>query len=659
MYQSESIHTYPRLLKLAIEWLCGLLVVITSAQIGFIFLHAVWGIYGRDTTRIAQIPLLPSIVAWIDSVDTRHIVAISDLWPALIMPLGWSALALFATVVLRNAFPTVRTGAQGILLEFAGSWLPITWEGLQAMRVTEDLSATRFVLLAQTGKGHLTGWHRLYSVFYGMSWRPGFYITSNISEFDRLVKTMLSESERTARASETARPVRLQEDAQSLLFRLLLSPGSFFSRRSATDVAPGATAGPRQAAGPGGPVAAAYPARITVLLNGAALILAILAGLSYLSAWSSLIALEIPAAREAAPFSWSFGDPRYIELANAFRTRAVPLLGVPGRPDLPAPSWIIVSAHLALILAVAAIVWLRNLLPALESRGAGIAVRESLRGRWRLIPWDRVRAIKLTEISEQSQILLLQGPGLPATQRLTSMLYDGSVSGGVLITSAISNFQPMLQHAIEQISHIEHGDGTPVLRQEARSPMLWMAFGGGAAREALATNARADAATRSISPSGLIPAARTMAALALPPALLLALGGLMADRPPGLGLIIGALALWAFGMLEWPLVGLISVLLDDSSGGGEEGYRAFYLYPASQIPRLLPLVAAIILQVVGAPVLPALAWLGAIIWAFWLSRSIWEALYEWRGSQAILGGLLPVVWQLLLLAGYLIAIRAQ
>jgi hypothetical protein len=56
-------------------------------------------------------------------------------------------------------------------------------------------------------------------------------------------------------------------------------------------------------------------------------------------------------------------------------------------------------------------------------------------------------------------------------------------------------------------------------------------------------------------------------------------------------------------------------------------------------------------------VLPALAWLGAIAWAFWLGRSLWESLYEWRGSQAILGGLLPVVWQLLLLAGYLIAIR--
>jgi hypothetical protein len=656
MYQSESIHKYPRLLTSVIAWLCALLVVITSAQIGFIFLRATWDLYGQDTTRIAQIPLLPGIVAWIDSGSSGHAIVLADLWPALIEPLSWSALALFATIVLRNAFPAVRTGPQGILVEFAGSWLPIPWENLQAIRVTEDASAAHFVLLAQTGKSYLTGWHRLYSVFYGLSWWPGFYITSNISEFERLIQTMLSESERTARASETARPVRLDESAPSLLFGLLLSPSTFFSRGAAADASAGA-AGQGRNPSPGGPMSAAYPARITSLISGSTLILAVFAGLRYLSAWASFIALEIPATRGVAPFSWNFNDPRYIELANAFRTHAVPLLGVSGRPDLPAPWWIMASAHLMLLLAVAALLWLRNLLPALESRSDGIAIRDSLRNRWQLIPWDRVRALKLTEISEESQILLLQSPSLPALQRLTSLLYDGSLTGGALITSAISNFQPMLQHAIGQINSFEHDGGPPVLRQDAISPLLWMAFGGTAARDALVADARSDAGTRTIRPTSLLPAARAMAAVALPPALLLTFGGLMTDRPPSLGLLVGALALWVFGILEWPLVGLISVLLDDNTGGGEEGYRAFYLYPTSQLPRILPFVMAIILQVVGAPVLPALAWIGAITLAFWLGRNLWESLYEWRGSQAILGGLLPVVWQLLLLAGYLIAIR--
>ncbi|NNJ11865.1 hypothetical protein EKD04_016150 [Chloroflexales bacterium ZM16-3] len=654
MYQTESIHKYPRLLTAIIEWLCVLLVVITSARIGFIFLRALWDIYGRNDLRIGQIPLVLGIVSWIDSGRVGHATNLGDLWPALFMPLGWSALALLATVVLRNAFPAVRTSAQGLLVEFSGTWLPIPWERLLSAKVTADLSGEHFVLLVQTERGWLTPWHRIYSMFYGMAWRPGFYITSNISEFDQLVQTILSESERTARASETARPVRLEEDKPSLLFRLMLSPGAFFSR-SATTASGASSAHPSSPSG--GPVEAIYPSRITTLIGGTVAILATLTGLRYLSFWSIFLALELPALRGLPPFIWNVSDPRYSELYNAYRTRAVPFLGIDGRPDLPAPWWILVSAHLMLLLAIIAIFWLRSILPSIESRSEGIAVRDSLRGGWRLLPWDRVRALKLTEISDQSQILLLQSPGLPASQRITSLLYDGSPQPGVLITSAINNFQPMLQDALGRITVIEAGGGPPVLRQEARSPLLWMAFGGKAAREMLVADARADASTRVLRPAGLLTAARAMAAIALPPALILALGGILSDRAPSLGLIGVALALWIFGMLEWPLVGLISVLLDDNTGGGEEGYRAFYLYPASQFPRLLPLVAAIILQVVGVPVLPVLAWLGAMAWAFWLGRSLWETLYEWRGSQAILGGLLPVFWQLLLLIGYLVTTR--
>ncbi|MBX0328318.1 hypothetical protein K2Z83_11590 [Oscillochloris sp. ZM17-4] len=656
MYQAETIHKYPRLLTTIIELLCVLLVVLTSARIGFIFLRALWDIYGRNDLMIDQVPLLPGVVGWIESGAAGHAVIFGDLWPALIVPLGWSALALFATIILRNTFPAVRASAHGLLVEFAGSWLPIPWERLLAAKVTADLSGEHFILLVQADRGSLTFWHRLYSLFYGLSWRAGFYITSNISEFDQLVQTILSESERTARASETARPVRLQEDAPSPLFRLLLSPGAFFSRGAAVDAPASAGAAARPST-PGGAEAASYPSRITTLIGVVVAILAVLAGLRYLSLWSSFIALEIPALRDVPPFIWNFGDPRYRELYNAYRTPPVPFLGVAGRPDLPAPWWILIAAHLMLLLAIAAILWLRNLLPAIESREQGIAVRDTLRGRWLLVSWDRVRALKLTEISEQSQILLLQGRGMPSSQRLTSLLYDGSLAPGVLITSAISNFQPMLQHALGHITTIEAAGGPPVLRQDARSSLLWMAFGGRAAREALVADARADAGTRVARLAGLLPSARTMAVIALPPALLIGLGGLLSDRVPSVGLIVAALALWIFGMLEWPLIGLISVLLDDNTGGGEEGYRAFYLYPTSQLPRLLPLVAAIILQIVGVPLLPALAWIGAMAWAFWLGRGLWEALYEWRGSQAILGGLLPVFWQLLLLIGYLVATR--
>jgi hypothetical protein len=98
-------------------------------------------------------------------------------------------------------------------------------------------------------------------------------------------------------------------------------------------------------------------------------------------------------------------------------------------------------------------------------------------------------------------------------------------------------------------------------------------------------------------------------------------------------------------------------VLDENTGGGEEGYRALSLYPVSQLPRLLPMLAALVLAVVGVPVLPVVAWVAAIAWAYWLTAGLMEALYEWNGSQVILGGLLPVLWQLLLLIGFLVATR--
>jgi hypothetical protein len=144
---------------------------------------------------------------------------------------------------------------------------------------------------------------------------------------------------------------------------------------------------------------------------------------------------------------------------------------------------------------------------------------------------------------------------------------------------------------------------------------------------------------------------------AFPALMLLADRLLDGDGYPSLGIILGALVIWFFGVLEWPLVAIVSLLIDDNTGGGEEGYRALYVYPSSQLPRLLPMVAALALQVVGAPALPALLWIGAIVWAFWLASGLFEQLYEWQGSQAILGGVLPVVWQLLLLLGFLLATR--
>ncbi|NTU81328.1 MAG: hypothetical protein HGA45_18450 [Chloroflexales bacterium] len=653
MRQAERYHRYPRLITSSIAWLSAIIVTVTVVNLGVVILRGMWDLLGRDDTLLREVPLLLTVVEWIESIAHPHADTLLRFLPTLLAPLAWAAVALLAALILRNAFPAVRTSNVGLLVEFAGAWLPLRWEDLRALKVTQDLAGERFVLLAETDSRQLTTWHRLYSLFYGFGGRPGFYITSNISQFEDLLKTILSQSERTARALEGVTAVRLHERAQSPLFRLLLSPSAFFSRTASDDAAGQIT--PSQLMS--GPVHAAYPARITALFAVTTAILAIALVASYLGAWGRFLALTFPALRTAWPFSWTFMDPRYIELYNAYRTQGVPFMGLPERPDLPAPWWILVAAHLMLLAAVPAILWLRGLLPSLESRDEGMAVRTGLRGSWQLIPWQRVSAFKATEISEQSQILLLQSPKLPGMGRLSSLLYDGSSTPGVLITSAIGSFQALLSHSVNSIAPLEQEGRDPVLQQEARSWLVWLAFQRRAALDALVAEARADLDTKAVALPRLVAAAGPMALVALLPALLLLADGLLADSPPGLGLVGAFLAIWVFGLLEWPLVSLVSLVLDENTGGGEEGYRAVALYPASQLPRLLPLLAALLLQVVGLPVLAILAWVAAAAWAFWLTSDLFQALYEWKGSQAILGGLLPIFWQLLILIGFLVATR--
>jgi hypothetical protein len=650
MHPTESLHSYPRKLILSFTGISSLLVVLTALNLGGTFLRALWSVFGLDRSVIDQLPVLPTLVDWISGTNLAR-TNLLDALPTLLGPLSWFAAALLISLLLRNALPTVRVSAQGLLVEFAGSWLPISWRNLQGVYVTADTAGERFMLLTQVHGRTLTGWHRLYSLLYSFSGRPGFYISSSINGFETLVQTMLSESERAARGDEQVKAITLREDASSLLFGLFLSPSSFLSRRTAAE-----TPASAPATWQGGPVRASYPARITSIIQGAIILIGACALWRYLTYWARFIALEVPAVRLNPLFSWTYTDPNYRALYDAYRTSAVPFFGVEGFPHLPQPWWLLVSAHLMLLLAFFAITWLRGILPNLESRDNGIAVTP-LFGKANVVPWERVQAFKATEISEQSQILLLQGRGLSTSQRCNSLLYDGSTTPGVLITSAISNYEPLLASTLQRLAPLETAE-RPILQQEAASPVFWPAFSRRNALQATVTATRNEAHTSTIHTPTLLQRARAMVMIAaLPALLLLAIGMLDGDSVPTFGLLLGALLLWFFGMLEWPIVALSTLLLDDKTGGGEEGYRALYVYPAAQLPRVIPLVAALILTIVGLPILPPLLWVAAIVWAFWQTSTLWEVLYEWDSTQAMLGGLIPVIWQLLLLIGFLVATR--
>ncbi|KPV54423.1 hypothetical protein SE17_03845 [Kouleothrix aurantiaca] len=72
---------------------------------------------------------------------------------------------------------------------------------------------------------------------------------------------------------------------------------------------------------------------------------------------------------------------------------------------------------------------------------------------------------------------------------------------------------------------------------------------------------------------------------------------------------------------------------------------------------LATLLYALVLVLLGVPILPVLLWLGAIVWSFLLAAAMSEELFGWRGGQLIAGALIPVVLQLLTLLVYLFISR--
>ncbi|HWQ15597.1 MAG TPA: hypothetical protein VNL77_22540 [Roseiflexaceae bacterium] len=626
---AEKVYRYPRAFTWAIELLAALAVAVVALLLGRDLLRYLWSAFGTDDALFNRIPQLRDVVLAINGGPVVRVIDPLATLPTLLPPLGLTALVLLLALLLRNSLPTLRASPRGLLVEFAGGWLPVPWESIKAIKVTE--SGERFVLLAETDAGHLTGWHRCYSLIYRLGFRPAFLITSAIGDFDGLVKTLLSETDRVARVLENVRPAQLQEDASSPLFRLLLSPASFFAQRSGPPPAPAEV---RSVAASGEVVRGAYPGRITAILTWGTGIVAALVLVRYVVAWLSFLALTFP------------------------QLRLLPVFDRLQLRELPAPWWLLVAAHLVLFGLGWLLLAIRNLLPELEARREGLVVRYF--GREVVAPWQRIRAVKVTEFSERSQVVLIQfGGGLPAAARLASLIYDGSLAPGVLLTSALSNFEPLLQRVILEVMRHpgEHETPTdsPIFQSEARSDLLLLSFQSSAAIDRVVEEAKADEETKALSAGRVLRAARPMVWLALLPALMLfGERALVLGVLPDARLVITALVLFLLSMLEWPLVALGSIALDEMTGGGEEGNRAVYLYPLVQLPRSLPLLGALVLLLVGVPAAPTLLWLAAIGWSFLLAAGLWGDLYDWRGGLLLAGGLIPVAFQLFILVGYLI-----
>ena len=596
---SEQIHRYPRQLTVLIELLSAIAITVAMGLFGRDVLLVLWNWLGVDNTYIRKIPLLRDIVLAVAGRVPGCCAPLSETFLQLLPSLGWLAAALLLVLLLRYSLPRIRTSARGLLVEFGGSWLPLPWENIKSIKVTD--ANNKFVLLTEVTGPYLTGWHRFYSALYRLGWRPGFLVTSAISDFDGLVRTLLSETDRVARIHDGGRGAQLQEDASSPLFRLLISPGSFFSQRTKQETTAQAQERPLHA-NEGELVVGTYPQRIAALFRGGAYLLGALGVLRALVILLIFLALVLPWLRPWPPFSW-------LELRL-----------------LPANWWLVVAALLALAIVGFFAAWLGHLLPQVEARNEGLVVRYFRRPH--LVRWNQLSTVKQTELSEDNRVVHIQvKQGLPFWSRLSSLIYDGSTHPGLLMTSALSNFEPILQRVILEVmggpARPVQPDDHPLFQSEAQSNMLLMILNSGGGIDRLVEQAQNDTATRQLDTGALLSKLRAMAAIAIMPPLIL-----FADRAvqqgvlPDMRLLVVMIILFVLGLLEWPLVVMGSIALDEMTGGGEEGNRAWYLYPESQLPRVLAFAGVLVLTTLAVPVLATLLWFATLVWIFILAAGL-------------------------------------
>ncbi len=559
----------------------------------------------------------------------------------------WVASGLLLALVLLNALPAIRVGGRGLLVEFAGGWLPVAWEELHQIHVTGDKVGERFVLLvipAASAK-RLTGWHRLYGLLYGTTFRPAFLITSRIREFDHLLNTILQEHARAIRRIEGAQPLVVDEQRRSPLFGLFLR-GTAAPASTEVNLPP--TTEPD--------VVATVPrfSLAGLIPPISALLVLALGILYYRSYWDRALALLFPTYRSNPALLWVSRDPVYRAIFESYQGVGVPFFGIAGRPDLPAPFWLLVAAHLMMGLVIMSCTAILVAVPTAVTAGQhSLTIRYVFRGRNARfksdIPWPHISACQVVDLGFGKQIMFVRSERLPWLCRLCGLIVAGQWQPGVVLVGTMSHWHDLIARCAERLSHTPPLNDGPRFQPAAFVPNLQLIGQPVATTKGLSVEWK----TAATFGSRLFAAIRAMTLVALPLGLMFTLPALTdGDYWPNPGIIIGGIGFWMAGMLEWPLIVLISFLIQGNVTEEQEQAHIFTLYPLVQLPRLLPMLLALISLLVNLPWLAAICWFAALAVAYWVTAALWVEVYEWDGAQAIVGGLLPVIWHFFVMTGF-------
>ncbi len=296
----------------------------------------------------------------------------------------------------------------------------------------------------------------------------------------------------------------------------------------------------------------------------------------------------------------------------------------------------LVAAHLGLLLAAWAVAVVYAFLPDLSLADEGLAVR-TMWG-WQAIPWATVKAIRVAGLERsQRRLVLVQGRWTRWSPwpRLVSACLGAGLEPGLLFTSAIRDFQPLLERLRQEVAWAAPD---ALFDDEFFSLPARLVFEPVPTLASLVDQARDEGWPLAIS-------AQAMGAVA---------GGLVVVYLLILVLVGGAwwkpLAVVALTGIEWGLGTFYLYALAEVFPGEIEFRPAALLYPLPQVPRALLTVPMAMLIGAGASFPAATLGLAGVIWAVTLTALLVQQVFRLQSVlPAMIGGVLQALFQSLAL----------
>jgi hypothetical protein len=301
------------------------------------------------------------------------------------------------------------------------------------------------------------------------------------------------------------------------------------------------------------------------------------------------------------------------------------------------PLYPLLAAHLGLLFVATAIAFVYAFLPDLSLADDGLAVRTTL--GWRAIPWATVTVVRIVSFeAAERRLVLVQGRWTRWSPwpRLASVCLGAGFQPGVLFTSAIRDFKPLMLRLYQEVRK-----AAPDARFDDQflSPSAALVLEPTPTLALLVDEARDEGWPLAV-------AAQVMAAvpagLVLVQGLILILEGGAWWKP---------LAILGLCGVEWLIGALYLYALAEIFPASVELRQAALLYPPPQIPRALLSVPMAMLVAAGVPFLAAMLGLVAVLWAVILTVLLVQQIYRLESVlPAMVGAAFQALFQFLVLA---------